>query len=139
MFEKTKSGEYVIVTTNSTIKKDGAVVMGRGAAFQLKNKEMGIDRIFGRLITMRCHSGGFYGLVLHSYLGAFQVKYHFKDKAELSLIRKSTRRLKIIAQIKPDCIFNLNFPGICNGKLKREHVLPIITKLPDNIHIWELL
>jgi hypothetical protein len=39
----------------------------------------------------------------------------------------------------PDASVHLNYPGIGNGRLRREDVLPIIALLPDQVTIWEYL
>jgi len=36
----------------------------------------------------------------------------------------------------PDCRIDLNFPGIGNGRLSPDQVLPLIKQLPDNVHVW---
>jgi hypothetical protein len=68
-------------------------------------------------------------------VGFFMVKQHWNDPAHIPTIMRSTAELIEIASqyVKID----LNFPGIGNGKLKREDVLPIIEQLPDNVHVWE--
>ncbi len=67
----------------------------------------------------------------------FQVKTHYKDKANLNLIRESC--LALFGEIldRPRVIVALNFPGIGYGGLSRDKVLPIISLLPDNVEIWE--
>lgn len=125
----------ILVTTNSYIKKDGSLVMGRGAAKQLRDDVPGIDKQLG----CRVNHMTYYGIILlaNGY-GAFQVKNHFKAEAELALIWESTRRLSTLCWYMPDTTFHINFPGIGNGKLERSKVLPYVDKLPDNVVVWEL-
>jgi hypothetical protein len=74
-------------------------------------------------------------------MGWFMVKDHWKEPAKLDIIRHSTRELTKLAgwarPQKPDYRIDLNFPGIGNGRLRREDVLSIIEQLPDNVHVWE--
>ena len=112
--------DVFIVTTNSYIRTDNAIVMGRGIAAQLKNRYPNVPYEFGHLIKHL----GLYGLVTIPtkiglpLLGAFQVKYHYADPATLELIQISTDKLETLALNNPTNRFDLNFPGIGNGKLQ---------------------
>jgi hypothetical protein len=71
-------------------------------------------------------------------IGAFQTKTHYKYPSNTTLITNSCIKLfEYIALARLQRV-DLNFPGIENGKLNREDVLPIISLLPDVVHIWEL-
>lgn len=149
MFESHNSERVLIVTTNGAIKKNGELVMGRGAALQLKRINPFIAKRFGQAITnyYNSHTGKIYGLLLLDFntifdktiFGMFQVKYHYKDKASLDLIQTSAARLGVVARAFPEKLFDLNFPGIGNGGLSRKEILPIIKNLPDNVFVWELI
>lgn len=128
-----------IVTTNSYIKNGGRLVMGAGIAKQARNRLTGVDLKLGSMIRDTCGHLGFYGfLPVSSVFGAFQVKYDWIDSADLDLIKRSTSQLADFATQRPEMTFNLNFPGIGNGRLARNIVLPIIETLPDNVTVWEL-
>lgn len=148
MFDFTKDRPGVVLFTgNSTVRKDGALVMGRGAAAQALRLFPGINKELGREITI--FSKTFhrldYGLILGSGLrdpivGVFQVKHFWGDEAELDLITKSTTLLLQAAELKtsiPSLTYWMNFPGIGYGRLGRSEILPIISTLPDNVHVWE--
>ena len=128
--------DFFIVTTNSYIRIDGALVMGRGIAKQLSTRFPQMPRNFAQQ-TKHLDT---YGLIIHlrddTNLGAFQVKHHFSDPATLSLIEYSTRHLTNLANRLPKQRFDLNFPGIGNGRLAYNDVLPIVRQLPDNVHVW---
>lgn len=133
-------GDVYLVTTNSYIRKDGALVMGRGAAKQLAMKNPIMPRIFGRICNERCGHLGEYRILTHTNgsgvcLGAFQVKYHFKDMADIELIKRSVDELIEVA-CTDGRIFHLNYPGIGNGRLDAFDVEPIISRLPDNVNVW---
>ena len=66
------------------------------------------------------------------------VKSHWKEPARLDIIEQSCKVLSYFLAKYPEISrVDLNFPGIGNGKLKREDVLPLIEQLPDNVHVWE--
>jgi len=130
---------FKFVTTNSYLTKDLRLVMGRGAALELKTISPGIDQIFGNIINRTCGHLGVYGLIKidHASCGAFQVKHHFRDKADLELIQFGIVLLTAEAR-NMDQIVHLNYPGIGNGKLSKEEIRPLLNILPDNVHVWEL-
>ena len=59
-----------------------------------------------------------------------------KSKFE-TIIEKATELLNLLAENRPEQRWDINFPGIGNGYLKREDVLKIIENLPDNVYVWE--
>lgn len=122
----------LIATTNSYIRRDGAVVMGRGAAKRMASLYPWIPKRFGERITHL----GFYGYLEIDGLGAFQVKKHFKDNAEIELIAYSCGMLSGWAYRHPETEYHMNYPGIGNGRLKPEQVEKYILMLPDNVHVW---
>jgi len=128
---------YLIVTTNSFLTSEKKLVMGMGAARDLKVKVAGIDVKFGELIHTFCKHLGKYGLIFHDRYGAFQVKYRFNDKARTDLIRFSVAALTAAANNNSKEIFNINYPGIGNGGLKEHEVRPILEVLPENVHVWK--
>ena len=116
--------------------------MGRGIARQAKERFPGLDVVLGGHIQALCGNQGIYGLLVSprwpaAKLGAFQVKQHYSQPASLELIRRSTTALCAWCAKHPDALVHLNFPGIGNGRLLREDVLPIIAQLPNQVTIWE--
>ncbi len=133
-----------IITGNSTVRRDGSLVMGRGAAKEASIRFPGCNRRFGKMIIG--HKGPEdYGFLWTDYayanvkLGLFQVKYYWGHDADLELIAFSEEKLRtqILTHWRKLNI-SMNFPGIGNGRLDRALVLPIIERLPDNVTIWEL-
>jgi hypothetical protein len=135
--EMFQASGYLIVSTNSFLTSEVKLVMGRGAAWVLKMKVPGIDLVFGKMISETCGHLGCYGLLFHQRYGALQVKYRFDEKAKLELIEFSLRRLAGIAKESPNSRFNINYPGIRNGGLRKQEVRPLLDVLPDNVFIWE--
>lgn len=125
------------ITTNSYIRNDGELVMGRGIAKVAKQTFDDLPKAFGEKID---HLET-YGLMpsnrneIDKFV-AFQVKTHFRNQADLDLIQKSAGGLLQMAEKYPNKRFDLNFPGIGNGGRNQSEVMPIIEDLPKNVHIW---
>ena len=108
------AADLFLVSTNSTIRQDGALVMGRGIARQAKERFPGLDVALGRHIQAFCGNQGVYGLLISPRWPT--AKWCIKH---------------------PTATVAVNFPGIGNGRLHREAVLPIIVQLPAQVTIWE--
>ena len=129
--------------------------MGRGLALDVKTRYPNVPKLMAESIgTPRFRRGdaasnahnmawSIYGVRIipyeaaNGYLGVFQVKRHFKDKAELALIGHSVLCLQEAIRLRDIERVDINMPGVGYGRLKREHVLPIIKELPDVVHVWE--
>jgi hypothetical protein len=136
------TADLFLITTNSSIHRDGALVMGWGIARQARDRFPGLAGALGRQILSLCGNQGTYGLLVsprwsEAKLGAFQVKLHYSQPASLELIRYSTADLCAWCVKHPDASIHLNYPGIGNGRLHHEAVLPIVAQLPDQATIWE--
>lgn len=142
MFDHLSDYDYFFVTTNSYIKRDGSLVMGRGAALQLKEMFPKIPYIFGELVKQLCGHMGEYNLVyyypsgLNVCIGAVQVKYHYLGTADLLLVQRSLEVLKDRALVWKTKKIALNYPGIGFGGLPFALVETIVDLLPDNIDVW---
>lgn len=134
IYDKT---DLFLFTSNSTLKANGALVMGAGIAEEVRDNFPGIDLAIGNYITANNYIGRKYGLILSPHghkIGAFQTKIDWRHKSTLALIQYSTDMLHDIAyQYKR---IDMTLPGCANGGLTLEKVLPIIQQLPDNINIW---
>jgi hypothetical protein len=129
----------LLVTTNSYIRRDGALVMGRGAARTAALRWPGLPYELGKRIEHLSE----YNIGLLSQtneprfsIGAFQVKFNFADAADLDLIARSANELAKLATERHDWRFDMNYPGIGNGRLSLAAVDPLLESLPDNVHIW---
>jgi hypothetical protein len=136
------TADLFLITTNSTIRRDGALVMGRGIARQARDCFPRLAGALGRQILSLCGNQGTYGLLVsprwpEAKLDAFQIKRHYGQPASLELIRYSTAALSVWCAEHREALVYLNFPGAGNGRLQREDVLPIIAQLPDQVTIWE--
>lgn len=152
MWNAFDQADLFLVTTNSYVRKDGSLVMGAGAARQMRDRFRGVNFGFGRAVREDCGHLGEYGIVTigtpldsmddpagiaQPELGAFQVKTHWKNKADTQLIAGSAAILsEHLREHGPDYQVHLNFPGIGNGGLDPGDVLPIISPWPSNVHVW---
>lgn len=131
-----------LITTNSTIKKNGALVMGAGIAKQARDTFPGLDISLGRVIQNKCGNLGLYHILIsdrwpEKKLGIFQVKREYSGKAELSIIEESVKMLnELIIKHNIENV-HLNYPGIGNGGLSKEEVEPTIMQLSEDATIWE--
>lgn len=128
--------DIYLFTGNSYITKNNKLVMGRGAALEVRDQYINIDSWFGTYIKHLSK----YGVLINSdmELGVFQVKRNFRDSASLELIDYSAEMLSILAHSMPDKIFRMNYPGIGNGGLEFKYVNPLLEHLPDNVLIYKM-
>lgn len=141
MWNAFKNSDAFCITTNSYIRNDGEVVMGRGIAKQAKNLFDDLPLALGNKIEESCGHLGTYGILPSNRndidkMVAFQVKTHFKNDATVGLIENSAKALGRMAHKYDGKRFDLNFPGIGNGGRDQSEVMPIVKELPDNVHIW---
>lgn len=124
--------DCMLVTTNAEINKSGELVMGKGAAKELKGRSPNFPRIIAEEIDNR----RIYGMIMLGKYGVFQVKFGFRERARLDLIAYSCGMLVEMASIDFMDTFSLNFPGIGWGGLKYDDVFPFVNTLPDNVEVW---
>lgn len=140
--------DLFLVTCNSTLRKDGEIVMGRGCALQAKRKFPDLPKAAGKWLQNYQHITGDsdYGILIpyatiadasseETKLGLFQVKHHFSQPAKLELIERSVD----IALTSLDPMYqnvHLNFPGIGYGELDYKSVLPIVERLDNRFTVW---
>lgn len=138
------------ITTNPIARNDGAIVMGRGIAKEMKDRFPEFPYKFGeKLATLHDQysavgkawtpTTGAVGSFNGQLCGYFMTKSHWRERSDTDVIKASVHSLFSLCEHHPvkDFRFDLNFPGIGNGKLKREDVLPLLEELPDNVHVWE--
>ena len=123
--------DLYLFTGNPIRRNDGGLVMGRGAARQVRDSYPGIDQ------RIKTHCNITFTLIQNTqWIGWFKVKKHFMDDADLSLIAKSTLMLRQIATHRKDCTFHMNFPGIGNGRLQLHTVQQVVQQLPNNVLLY---
>ncbi len=142
MFDMWGKTDLFLFTSNPIVNKQGLAVMGRGIAKQLASKYPEVRKSFGQLLKEGVEVGcDWVCTVDNQPVGYFMVKDHWAEQAKLNIIQKSVDDLRHWIKDEEDegnyWRIDLNFPGIGNGHLPRDEVLPIIEQLPDNVHIWE--
>lgn len=133
----TDDSDLALFTGNSTIRRDGGLVMGRGLARQVRDRLPGVDRAIAQAIDRRTT----YGVAVadsfrvgRAAVGAFQVKRFWGDAADLGLIAHSVACLNTFLTPKPaDYRVILNYPGIGNGRLTLKQVAPLIAGLDARV------
>jgi hypothetical protein len=135
--------DVYLFTGNATVKKGDALVMGRGAALQVRNSYPGIDKHFGLKIKFASNKHIHWAAVhpnavipAEQYIGWFKVKNHWRDKAELNIIHHSCKELERQAKMYFNYQFHMNYPGIGYGGLTLEEVAPLLRILPDNVTLY---
>lgn len=133
MFSVFDEADLFCITTNSFLKNNGALVMGRGIAQQVRDRWPGVDQKVGQQIANYCGHLGTYGLIVspdwpQAKLGLYQVKLNFRDQAALDLIDLAAQELSKWCLEHPEAKVHLNFPGVGNGQLTIAQVWPVITK-----------
>ena len=130
--------DYIGVTTNSIVKRNGELVMGAGNAKVASTKFKHLPKFFGDNIVKNGLVGKFYGIIKCGKYFAFQTKRHYKDKSDIRDVYESIMMLKGIAERNDDKTFAIPFPAINHGGLKREDVESYLKCLPDNVFVYIL-
>lgn len=129
---KTKA-DFIVITTNGDVRRDGKAVMGRGIARQAKQRFPGIDQWFGQ--TLNDLGNHVHWIMRGPNIITFPVKRHWHEKADLELIERSCIELAYwrIEQMRQDVRFAsktiaLPRPGCGNGQLQWKEVRPVVKK-----------
>lgn len=125
-------GHWIVITTNGTVRKDGACVMGRGVALEAKKRFPKLPFQLGeRIKTM--------GNRLHPFpdsrLFCYPVKWQWFEKADLCLIAVSSSQLADYpneAYIAVQIPIYMVRPGCGNGRLDWKDVKPVLEKYLDD-------
>ena len=150
--------DLYVVTTNGCITDD-KLVMGRGVALDAKGLCPRLPREAAETIQgapgFHRHSAGcfVYGFVVlyqvvcrdkvERNFGLFQVKYKFADAADTALIGYS---VVVMNHVLRGDYFNsqrfkkigMNYPGIGNGRLTKDQVVPLLESLDKRVTVYEL-
>lgn len=137
VFNMVREGDVLCITTNGTVKQNGACVMGRGIARQVRDNIPGIDLRLGDLLKKygnRCFQLGWYFVGPYKVLFvSFPVKHNWNEIADITLICKSCEELVQLADKFGYKKVYLPAPGCGNGKLNYEvTVQPWVSALLDD-------
>lgn len=162
MIEKTKDiwqlfgdADAICITTNGFVTRDGRCVMGRGTAWQAKEKFPGIDKLLGKLIRqngnkvqivlrtgttdivafpVKPEKGRYPCPVVTHMQGRFKVGQMVPGwamKADLAIIERSARELRQLADRMSWKRVVLPRPGCGAGELSWEEVKPVLERHLD--------
>jgi len=135
----------LLATGNGVVRRDGHLVMGAGAAKALAQAYPHLPRVFGRMARGTPNMGGWhlYGLLIIQVApglsaGLFQTKGDWRDRADLSLIAYSAKKLAEWLRNNPGWEVHMAFPGVGLGGLNEGEVLgvlePILGDLPVTLY-----
>jgi hypothetical protein len=162
LMDQLSSYSDVCITTNSFVKTNGELVMGRGFAKQMADlypqlafhagqeilkwnqefntwdgldERVGTPDPYGFLHLTRSHTC----VIRPHRIHLFQVKKYWGDDATLELVKRSVDMMQahVRGTERFGRTFALNYPAIGNGKLKKSEIEPIIATLPDNVDVWQ--
>ena len=111
-----KKGQYICITTNGVVKENGECVMGRGVALQAKQLYPFLPKRIGDWIKKE---GNIPYIDEELRIITLPVKNHWKEKADIELIKQSILHLKVLSHLGP---FYTVRPGCGNGGLDWEEV-----------------
>lgn len=122
-------GLWIAVTTNGTLRADGACVMGRGIAQQAAQRFPFLPFDLGRAIRA---SGNHVYAFPKQRIFSYPVKAHWKEPASFYLIQRSAEELAVIARAMQLPQVALVRPGCGNGGRDWAEVQPSIASILDN-------
>ncbi len=135
----------LLATGNGVVRRDGLLTMGAGSAKALAQAYLHLPRVFGKMARSTPNMGGWhlYGLLIIQvapglHAGLFQSKGHWRDRADLSLIAYSAKKLVEWLRNNPGWEVHMAFPGVGLGGLDEGEVLgvlePILGDLPVTLY-----
>ncbi len=137
--------DLIVVTTNGVLNKSDRLVMGKGAALDAMRRYPDLPSIAGaEILSKKYPHIPQFGNMVYIYgfigfkelgLGLFQTKFHWKALSDMELIDASASILDRYIKEHHIKSVRMNFPGISNGGLTMESVLPIIQRLPDLVTV----
>lgn len=139
IWESYDQAELFLFTSNSIIKSNGELVMGSGIAMEVRDKHKGIAKRLGTMLLNKgFKSGDIYGMLFDTKtkIAAFQTKTHYSEKSPIELVQYSTNILAELA-LFIDGEIHMTMPACGHGGRTVEEILPIVSKLPDNVFIWQ--
>ena len=142
VYKRLSYGEYDLLhnvymfTANSTIRKNGALVMGAGVAKVVRDKYKGVDSEFGKEINHHSVFGVKFLKHENTFIGAFQTKVNWQEESPLDVVKVSVHKLRGIVTRRPQLTFHLPCPAINHGGKSVEEVLPLLSGLPDNVIVY---
>lgn len=140
LFDYYKKGEWIAITTNGTVRRDGMLVMGRGVAQQAAKKIPGLQQDLGSVVL---RSGSHVWPMVKYRVFSYPVKWRWNERADPRLIKWSAdelvSRLAALNKIRFGLVempqierVYMVRPGCGNGGLRWPAVRAIIEPLLDD-------
>ena len=121
-------GQWIVLTTNGTVRNDGAAVMGRGIALQAAQRMPDLPfRLGDRIHVQGNRTHAFTQLRLFT----LPVKIRWQDPASPTLIRQSVVELVKLVDLAHLTDVYMVRPGCGNGGLEWRVVKPLIADVLD--------
>ena len=117
-----------VITTNGAVRKDGACVMGRGCALEAAKKWPALPFQLGNQIKIYGNKVFYFD---EPNLFTFPVKHHWREEADLELIKQSAYEIQARAIQSWETIV-MPRPGCGNGRLSWDTVKDVISPILDN-------
>jgi len=124
--------DAICITTNGIIKRNGEGVMGAGVALEAKRRYSVLPSLLGKSLRKYGNHVAVLKAVSDYSIIAFPVKNHYRDKADIELIRRSCKELVGIADEYEWDTVALVKPGCGAGKLKWEKVKRLCNRYLDD-------
>ena len=123
-----QKAEAYVITTNGTVRSDGQCVMGRGIAFEAKNRFTGLARAIGKRIKdtgnkVYCMGEWYRADGAAFNILTFPVKHQWHETADVDLITQSFAELLLETSGYQSIV--IVRPGCGNGGLLWKDILPI--------------
>lgn len=123
------AGWPVAVTTNGEINVGSKAIMGRGTAKDAATRYPALPKKLGARIR---DFGNHVFFFPEEHLYTFPVKHHWRDPADLALIRQSALEIAEISRGLGQWKVVLPRPGCGNGNLAWSAVEPILAAILDD-------
>jgi len=119
--------DYVAVTTNNQIKRNGCLVMGAGVAKQAALRFPELPRLLAEHVSK---NGNVPAVFDKMGIVTFPTKYNWRNPSDIELIRESAQTLVNI--IPADKTVAMSRPGCGNGNLEWSDVKTILEPILDD-------
>lgn len=123
------NARYICVTTNSIVKPNGELVMGKGIALQAKNRYPKLPAILGKHVKSKGNIPCIVNIGT-SYIVSFPTKNHFMNPSIPQLIIDSAKALA--ANLPVDATVALTRPGCGSGNLSWIDIKPMLEPILDD-------
>lgn len=123
------TSQFKCITTNSVIKANGHLVMGRGIALEASIKYPKLSFELGHLVK---HYGNNPFIMFNYNIISFPTKNNWRDNSDINLIERSAKIISAFAKIYDIKSISLPRPGCGNGHLRWGDVAPILEKYFDD-------